>query len=60
MLPTKLIFLAILPLCLMVNVGCGGSVAPGVAEGPDEPEPEMTSEEEATELESARDAASLE
>ncbi|WP_158521072.1 hypothetical protein [Fuerstiella marisgermanici] len=45
-----------LPMTFTV-VGCGGGVEPGVASGPDEPEPEMTEEEEASEAEAARSAA---
>ncbi|MEZ5941538.1 MAG: hypothetical protein R3C18_09115 [Planctomycetaceae bacterium] len=39
-------------------VGCGGNVEEGVADAPDEPEVEMTAEEEASEEEAARNAAS--
>ncbi|MCA9086303.1 MAG: hypothetical protein KDA81_19730 [Planctomycetaceae bacterium] len=44
-----------LPLCFAL--GCGGDVAPGVADGPDEEPPAMSAEEEATEAEAARNAA---
>ncbi|MCA9051668.1 MAG: hypothetical protein KDA89_23180 [Planctomycetaceae bacterium] len=40
----------------IMNIGCGGGVEPGVADGPDEPEPEMTAEEEAAEEQAARDS----
>ncbi|MCA9051760.1 MAG: hypothetical protein KDA89_23640 [Planctomycetaceae bacterium] len=38
------------------TIGCGGGIEPGVADGADEPEPEMTAEEEAAEAEAARNA----
>ena len=34
---------------LVLNVGCGGSVAPGVADGPDEPATELSEDEVANE-----------
>lgn len=40
--------------------GCGASGSPGIADGPDEPAPELTAEEEQAEAQSARAAASME
>ena len=56
---TKLSFLSrfVVLFPFLIAVGCGGGVAPGVADGPDEEPPAMTEEEEATEAESARNAA---
>ncbi len=44
-------------LLTVSSVGCGGSVAPGVADAPDEPAPVLTPEEANTEEESAANAA---
>lgn len=60
MLRTRLFLLAVVPFFMLAIAGCGGSVAPGVATGTDEPEPVLTQEEEANEKQSARDAASVE
>ncbi len=57
---SKKLFLVVLPMCLLFAAGCGGSVSPGVADAPDEPAPELTPDEEATEMESARNAARME
>jgi len=48
---------ALLPI-FMVIMGCGGAVEPGVADAPDETAPAQTPEEEASEAEAAKSAAS--
>jgi hypothetical protein len=50
----QLLSLSFLTICAL---GCGGGVAPGVADEPDEAPPVMTPEEEANEEESAANAA---
>ncbi len=44
----------------LFGAGCGASVSPGVADGPDEPAPELTAEEEQAEAKAARAAAGME
>lgn len=40
----------------LFSAGCGASVSPGVADGPDEPAPELSPDEEKAESQAARDA----
>lgn len=53
----KKIFVLGLSLVSVLNLGCGGSVDPGVADGQDEPAPALTPEQKQTEAESARNAS---
>jgi hypothetical protein len=41
----------------MVHVGCGASVSEGVADAPEQPEPEMSADERKAEMQAARSAA---
>jgi hypothetical protein len=53
---TKLIFsLFVLSTLSVFSIGCGG-VAPGVADAPDKPAPELTPDERKSEAEAARNA----
>lgn len=51
MLREKVLLFSTLALFSLIFVGCGSSVQEGVADGADEPEPELTEEEIAGEEE---------
>ena len=52
-----MIFILSLSFLSALNLGCGGGVDPGVADGQDEPAPVLTPEQKQTEAQSARNAA---
>ncbi|MCA9089982.1 MAG: hypothetical protein KDA90_15280 [Planctomycetaceae bacterium] len=52
-----LLLLALFSSLAMFSSGCGGSVQPGVADGPEQPAPELTPEQVDAEREAARNAA---
>lgn len=57
MLIKRFLLLLAISAVPLVHVGCGASVSEGVADAPEQPEPEMSADERKAEMQAARTAA---